>query len=70
MDQLDALDELIQFANDAVHERILLDLANKQKWDQVERYIQPAAEETVEKLMEAAVEQGNFDAVDMLDLYL
>lgn len=67
---MDVLDELLQFINDAALEKILLDMAQKQNWDRAERYIVNAVPETVEKLMEIAVDQGNFNAVDMLDRYL
>lgn len=70
LDQMDVLDELLQFINDAALEKILLDMAQKQNWDRAERYIVNAVPETVEKLMEIAVDQGNFNAVDMLDRYL
>ena len=36
----------------------------------MEQFIRCAAADTVEQLMETAVEQGNFEAVDMLDQHL
>lgn len=69
-DCTEALDMLICLCTDAAVEEILLDLAEKHKWDQVRRHLQNASAEAIEKLMECAVDQGDFDAVDMLDDYL
>lgn len=66
----DALDVLLPLSNDAEIEKIMLNLAEKQEWNSIERYIQLSATETLEKLLEIAVEQGNFDAIDALDAYL
>lgn len=63
----DSLDALIALADDETAAMFLLDLAQKQQWDKVERYLHLAGAETLESLMEMAVEQGNFDAVDLLD---
>ena len=49
---------------------ILTDLAQEDDWEHVREYVPYADSETVEKLMETAVDQGNFDAVDLLDQYL
>ena len=51
-------------------DELLTGLAAKGDWEHVEAYVSNAEPATVEKLMEAAVEQGNFDAVDLLDQYL
>lgn len=45
-------------------------LAGDKKWAQVRLLVEHAGAEAVEKLMEIAVDQGDFDAVDMLDDYL
>lgn len=66
----DALDVLLPLSNDAEIEKIMLNLAEKQEWNSIERYIQLSATETLEKLLEIAVKQGNFDAIDALDAYL
>ena len=54
---------------DCARER-LLELAARQEWDAVKRFVDYADREAVEKLTELAVEQGDFDAVDFLDAYL
>lgn len=68
--QLETLDLMLCLCEDTAIEKILLGLAESEAWEQVRRHIQNASNETIERLMELAVEQGNFDAVDMLDLYL
>lgn len=69
-EDFDALDMLIGIAEDDLLDRILEELAQKQNWELAAKYLDSAAPETIEKLMEIAVEQGNFDAVDMLDEHL
>lgn len=49
---------------------MLCDLAEKQDWERVGQFVRRANAEAVEQLMERAVDQGNFEAVDMLDQYL
>lgn len=46
------------------------ELAADEKWVPVRTLVEYAGLETIEKLMEMAVDQGDFDAVDMLDAYL
>ena len=38
--------------------------------NQVRRFIESADEASVEKMMELAIAEGNFDAIDLLDNYL
>ena len=45
-------------------------LAGAGKWAPVRTLVEYTGPEAIEKMMEAAVEQGDFDAVDMLDAYL
>ena len=61
---------LLNLIGDELLDEILVGLAAKADWERVREYVTAAAPETVEKLMEAAVDQGNFDAVDFLDEYL
>ena len=49
---------------------LLKGLAGSGDWSRVREYVDAAAPETVEELMEIALDQGNFDAVDLLDEYL
>lgn len=67
---LDALDSLLTLAEDETIDRILIALAENKTWDRIEKHVQNASGEAVERLMEIAVEQGNFDAVDILDQHL
>lgn len=65
-----ALELLLPSCGEAFADALLRDLAEKQDWAHVEQFIRCAAADTVEQLMETAVEQGNFEAVDMLDQHL
>ena len=66
----EALALLLPCCGEAFADALLRDLAEKQDWARVEQFIGCANAETVEQLMETAVEQGNFEAVDMLDQHL
>lgn len=66
----EALELLIDHCSGDFVAEMLNDLAGKQDWTHVEQYVAHADAGTVEQLMEAAVDQGNFEAVDMLDQYL
>ncbi|MDO5322841.1 MAG: hypothetical protein Q4G06_02405, partial [Clostridia bacterium] len=66
----DALELLLPSCGEAFADALLRDLADQQDWTHVEQFIGFAAADTVEQLMETAVEQGNFEAVDMLDQHL
>lgn len=66
----ETLDMLIPIAEEAVLDDILLELGKEAKWDEAKRYVHIAMGKTIEELMIMAVEQGNFDAVDLLDDYL
>ena len=61
---------LLNLMGEEVIDEILTALAARGDWDRVREYVPAAAQVTVEKLMEAAVDQGNFEAVDLLDQYL
>jgi len=66
----DTIADLEALLDDGFLDGMLADMADKGAWEQAERFLGNAAPETIENLMEKAVEQGNFDAVDMLDDYL
>lgn len=51
-------------------ETLAAKLADEKKWAQVRLLLEYVGTETIERLMETAVDQGDFDAVDMLDSYL
>ena len=61
---------LIDLAGDECIAELLEGLAKRGDWARVEEYVSAADAETAGKLMEIALEQGNFDAVDFLDEYL
>ena len=66
----EALALLLPSCGEAFADALLRDLADQHDWARVEQFIRCASVETVEQLMETAVEQGNFEAVDMLDQHL
>jgi len=66
-DDFSTFDMLLGIADDGLLEKILPDMATNQKWQLVEKYLDGAKSETLERLIEIAVELGDFDAVDMLD---
>ena len=68
--EFDILDRLIVLSGDETADCIVKDLAASQQWDVAAKYLHFAGKQTVEELMELAVDQGNFDAVDLLDQYL
>ncbi len=49
---------------------VLLSRAQAKDWDRVRAFIGYADGDSVEKMMELAIAEGNFDAVDMLDEHL
>lgn len=51
-------------------EALAVQLAEDKKWAQVRLLMEHVGADVVEKLMEIAVDQGDFDAVDMLDAHL
>jgi len=50
--------------------RVLVARAQAGQWDPVKRFAEFADSESIEKLMELAIAEGNFDAIDALDAYL
>ena len=66
----DTLDLLVGLVSHELLTKLLTELAKLQNWDRVQAYMAHADADTVEMLAEMAVDQGNFDAVDMLDKYL
>ncbi|MBQ8507060.1 MAG: helix-turn-helix transcriptional regulator [Clostridia bacterium] len=65
-----ALDALLDKCSPAFREHVLAELAQKGAWEKVCGYVKRGDGEIVEKLMELAVEQGNFEAIDLLDALL
>ena len=50
--------------------KVLLANAQQQKWELVARFVGTADHESVAQMMELAIAEGNFDAIDMLDEHL
>ena len=64
------LELLISSLSPECLEEILVDMAGKRDWERVKQHFDGASTAAVERLMELAVDQGNFEAVDALDRYL
>ena len=50
--------------------RVLVAQAQAGHWDRVKQFAENADTDSIEKLMELAIAEGNFDAIDALDKYL
>lgn len=70
VEKWELLARLVSLMESEAVEALAVQLAEKEKWQQVGLTLEFIGMETAEKLMEMAVEQGNFEAVDMLDAYL
>jgi len=66
----DALEELLEPAGWDYFHQMLMMLAESGEWERAIRHINPDDFDTIEKLMEMAIEQGNFTAIDALEPYL
>ena len=66
----DYLQQLVDLLSPAFIGRALVASAQQKQWDVVARFIGHADTESVEQMMELAIADGNFDAIDMLDEYL
>ena len=64
---LEMLDRYMEILDGGFRNDMIYAFANRQDWQNVQKYLRGPAPEMLEDLMEKAVEQGNFDAVDMLD---
>lgn len=50
--------------------RVLVAQAQAGHWDRVKQFAESADTDSIQKLMELAIAEGNFDAIDALDKYL
>ena len=66
----ETLDQLIALTDPEGAAQIVLGLAEADNWQQAARYLHLASAETIEAMMELAVEKGNFDAIDLLDPHM
>ena len=60
----------IVFEDEQALNDLLNKLAQQGRWDCVGRYVHLAGAQCIDALMVLAVDQGNFEAVDLLDEYL
>ncbi|MBQ6374351.1 MAG: helix-turn-helix transcriptional regulator [Clostridia bacterium] len=56
--------------SDAYFGRLCLARAQEKRWDVVEEFIGMADDKSVQQMMELAIGEGNFDAIDMLNPHL
>ena len=66
----DYLEQLTDILTPAYIGRVLVANAQQQKWDVVTRFVEDADGDSVAQMMELAIAEGNFDAIDMLDEHL
>lgn len=66
----DYLEQLVELLSPEFIGRMLVADAQAGEWERVRRFIGSADSESIEKMMELAIAEGNFDAIDLLDEYL
>ena len=66
----DYLQQLAELLHPEYIGRVLVANAQQQKWDVVTRFVGEADGDSVAQMMELAIAEGNFDAIDLLDEYL
>ena len=66
----DYLQQLAELLTPEYIGALLVAAAQAKNWDRVKQFIAWADEPSVEKMMELAIAEGNFDAIDLLDEYL
>ena len=66
-EDVEMLDRYMDILEGGFRNHMIYAFANRQDWQNVQKYLRNPGAEMLEDLMEKAVEQGNFDAVDMLD---
>ena len=64
------LQELIGYSTGETLGKLLLGIAKKGEWSDVEKHLEALSPSCCEALMELAIEQGNFDAIDMISRVL
>ena len=66
----DYLQQLVELLSPEFIGRALLANAQQKRWDVVARFIGNADADSIGQMMELAIAEGNFDAIDLLDEYL
>lgn len=69
-EDFDFFDQLKDVLSPEYIGRVLVAAAQAGQWERVKRFAESADSESIEKLMELAIAEGNFDAIDALDKYL
>ena len=67
---MEYMQQLVELLDEAYIGRMLVAAGQAGSWDRVGLFVAHADQESVEKLMELAIAEGNFDAIDLLDEYL
>ncbi|MBR2798795.1 MAG: helix-turn-helix transcriptional regulator [Clostridia bacterium] len=66
----DYFEQLVDILSPAYIGRVLVAAAQAGEWERVKRFAEHADADSIAKLMELAIAEGNFDAIDALDKYL
>ena len=66
----DYLQQMVDILNPEYIGRMLVASAQAKDWDRVRMFVGSADQDSIEQMMELAIAEGNFDAVDLLDEYL
>ncbi len=69
-EDFDFLRQLVDILPPTYIGQMLVAAAQAKQWDRVRLFIGNADEDSVEQMMELAIAEGNFDAIDLLDEYL
>ena len=66
----DYLQQLVELLSPEFIGRALVANAQQKQWDKVARFVGHADADSIDQMMELAIAEGNFDAIDLLDEYL
>lgn len=69
-EDFDYLQQIVHLLSPEYIGGMLVASAQAKDWERVRRFVASADSASVEKMMELAIAEGNFDAVDLLDEYL
>ena len=69
-EDFDYLQQIVELLSPEYIGGVLLASAQAGDWERVRRFIGSADADSVDKMMELAIAEGNFDAIDLLDEYL
>ena len=69
-EDFDFLRQMLDILSPAYIGRLLVAYARNGEWDRVRMFVGRADEDSVEQMMELAIAEGNFDAIDLVDAQL